>query len=166
MPDSEAQILKLRATRQLGAKRLCNERLRLQEIVLSPPTVQKILNRHRQGRLIARPTWRKQPKRYNRPVPGDRVQVDVCKIAPGLYHYAAVDDCSRYRVLGVYTHRTAASTLRFFERVIEEMPFPVQHTQTDRGREFFAIKVQTWLQQYCIKFRSIKPRFPAPQWQD
>lgn len=86
-------------------------------------TKQKVLNRHHQDRLIARPTWHKQPKRYNRPVPGDRVQVDVCKIAPGVYHYAAVDDCSRYRVLGVYTRRTAANTVRFFERIVEEMPF-------------------------------------------
>jgi transposase InsO family protein len=159
-PDIEAQILKLRATRKLGAKRLCNQLLSLQDISLSPPTVQKVFNRHHQGKLIARPTWRKQPQCYNRPVPEDRVQVDVCKTAPDLYHYASVDDCSRYCVLGVYSRRTAVNTMLFLERVIEELPFPVQRIQTDRGREFFAIKVQTWLQQYCIKFRPIKPRSP------
>ena len=37
--------------------------------------------------------------------------MDTCKIAPGLYQYTAVDDCTRYRVLRLYTRRTAANTL-------------------------------------------------------
>ena len=155
--EIESLILVLRKKRKLGAKRISNELLRLHAISLSPPTVQKVLNRNQQERLESRPKWRKQPKRYNRPVPGDRVQIDVCKIAPNLYHYNAVDDCSRYRVLGLYSHRTAANTLLFLERVIEEMPFPIQRIQTDRGREFFALKVQHWQRQHCIKFRPIKP---------
>ncbi len=159
-PDIETHILKLRLQRKLGAKRLSNELLRLHNISLSPPTIQKILNRNHRGRLASRPKWRKQPKRYSRPVPGDRVQIDVCKIAPGLYHYAAVDDCSRYRVLGIYPRKTAANTVLFLERVIEELPFPIQRIQTDRGREFFALKVQKWMQHHCIKFRPIKPRSP------
>ena len=90
----------------------------------------------------------------------EAVQMDVCKIGPGMYHYAAIDDCSRYKVLGLYPRRTAVNTIHFLERVVEEMPFPIQRLQTDRGREFFAFKVQTWLQEYCIKFRPIKPRSP------
>ncbi len=88
------------------------------------------------------------------------MQIDVCKVAPGIYHYAAIDDCSRYKVLGIYPRRTAANTIKFLERVVEEMPFPIQRIQTDRGREFFAYKVQEWMQQYCIKFRLIKPYSP------
>jgi transposase InsO family protein len=86
--------------------------------------------------------------------------MDVCKIAPGLYQYTAIDDCSRYRVLGLYPRRTAANTLDFLERVIEEMPFAIQRIQTDRGREFFAYKVQERLLEWAIKFRPIKPRSP------
>ena len=56
-------------------------------------------------------------------MPGDRVQIDVCKIVPAIYQYTAIDDCSRYKVLGVYPRRTAANTLDFLERLIEEMPF-------------------------------------------
>jgi hypothetical protein len=41
-------------------------------------------------------------------------------------------------VLAIYPRRTAANSLLFLERVLEEMPFPVQAIQTDRGREFFA----------------------------
>ena len=55
---------------------------------------------------------------------------------------------------------TAANTILFLERVVEEMPFPIQRIQTDRGREFFAYKVQGWLREYSIKFRPIKPRSP------
>jgi len=46
------------------------------------------------------------------------------------------------------------------ERLLEEMPFPVQRVQTDRGREFFAVVVQQWLMDHCIKFRPNKPASP------
>jgi hypothetical protein len=35
---------------------------------------------------------RKGARRYAKEVPGERVQMDTCKIAPGLYQYTAVDD--------------------------------------------------------------------------
>jgi len=67
--------------------------------------------------------------------------MDTMKVA-GLFQYTAIDDCSRFRVLGLYQRRTAENTLLFLDRVIEEMPFLIQCVQTDRGTEFFAIKVQ------------------------
>ena len=63
-------------------------------------------------------------------------------------------------MLGLYPRRTAANTLTFLEQVLEEMPFPVQRIQTDRGQEFFAYKVQEQLQAWRIKFRPIRPRSP------
>jgi hypothetical protein len=39
--------------------------------------------------------------------------MDVCKIRPGVYQYTAIDDCSRYKVLGVYSRTTGANTLDF-----------------------------------------------------
>jgi len=77
-----------------------------------------------------------------------------------LYQYTAVDDCARYRVLGLYKRRTAANTIRFIDKLIEEMPFPIQRIQIDRGNEFFAIKVQEYLMKFSIKFRLIKPGSP------
>lgn len=44
--------------------------------------------------------------------------------------------------------------------VIEQMPFPIQRIQTDRGLEFFAYSVQERLMEYGIKFRPVKPRSP------
>jgi transposase InsO family protein len=86
--------------------------------------------------------------------------MDTVKIAPDLYQYTAVDDCTRYKVLALFSKRTAANTLMFLEKVIEEIPFPIQRIQTDRGREFFAYKVQERLIEYGIKFRPIKPGAP------
>jgi transposase InsO family protein len=60
----------------------------------------------------------------------------------------------------IYPSRTAANTILFLEKVVEEMRFPVQSIQTDRGGEFFAYKVQEWLMEYCIKFRPIRPGQP------
>ena len=90
--------------------------------------------RHEASQLPPRRWRRKAPTRYSRPIPGDRVQVDVCKIGPGLDHYAAIADCTRYRVMGLDPRRAGTHTIAFLERVIEEMPFAIQRIQTDRGR--------------------------------
>lgn len=132
---------------------------RLHEIQLSTATIHKVLRRHN-VKPLKRFKRKQRYKRYERPVPGDRVQMDVFKVKPGLYQYTSVDDCTRYRVLGLYPRRTAANTLRFLDKVVEETPFPIQRVQTDRGREFFAIKVQQRLMDWGIKFRPIKPGAP------
>ena len=103
---------------------------------------------------------RKGSTRYAKHIPGERVQMDTCKIAPGAYQYTAIDDCTRVRMLAIYPRRTAANSLLFLERVMEEMPFPVQAIQTDRGREFFAYCFQEQLMEYGIKFRPIRPASP------
>lgn len=159
-PAEEALILAIRRERKLGVKRLRIELIREHALKLALDTIHKVLVRHGERYLKRRPLRRKGTKRYNRPVPGDRVQVDVCKIGPGLYQYTAIDDCSRFQVLGLYPRRTAANTLAFLEQVLEEMPFAVQRVQTDRGQEFFAYKVQEQLQAWRIKFRPIRPRSP------
>ena len=109
---------------------------------------------------LKRPRRPEKPKRYSRPIPGERVQLDTMKIRAGVYQYTAVDDCSRFRVIGLYPRRASACTLSFLERVVEEMPFPIQRIQTDRGTEFFAERVQDWLKANFIKFRPIAPRSP------
>src|SRR5215204_5992183 len=139
-----------------GRKRLRIELIRNHDLRLSLDTLHKVLVRHGLNRLPHRPKLKhKGTRRYSRPVPGDRVQLDTCKIAPGLYQYTAIDDCSRWQVLGVYPNRSAVTTLDFLERV--GMPFPVQRIQTDRGGEFFAYEVQSRLRDWRIKFRPNRP---------
>ena len=149
----------MRRQRNLGARRIQSEFLWEDDVRLSLATIHKTLANANVGPL-KRPPRRKHCTRYERPVPGDRVQMDTCKIGPGLYQYTAVDDCTRCRVLRVYSRRTAANTLDFLDAVIEEMGFPIQRIQTDRGSEFFAHKVQERLMEYGIKFRPIRPASP------
>ena len=156
----EALIVNLRRERRLGVKRIRNELKRLHEVGLSAATVHKVLARHALNVLPFRKRGRHKPKRYNRPVPGDRVQMDTCKIRPGLYQFAAIDDCSRFLVAGVARRRSANATLGFLDQVLEEMPFSIQRFQTDRGTEFFAEKVQRRLMDEAIRFRPIPPRSP------
>jgi transposase len=92
----QAAILDLRRARRLGAKRLRNELQRLHGVRLSAATVHKVLVQHGLSVLPTRKRSRHRPKRYNRPVPGDRVQMDTCKIRPSLYQFTAIDDCSRF----------------------------------------------------------------------
>jgi hypothetical protein len=136
----ERLILQLRRERGLGLKRLRIELIRNHEheLRLSLDTLHKVLVRHGLNRLGRPRPKREGTKRYGRPVPGDRVQTDTCEIAPGLYQYAAIDDCSRWQVLAPYPDRSAASTLDFLGRVRAGMPFPVQRVRTDRGGELFA----------------------------
>jgi len=155
----ENLILTYRSARNLGARRIQSELRRLNHISLSLATIHKVLHRNK-VKPIKKLRKKKDFIRYERPIPGDRVQMDTCKIAPGIYQYTSVNDCTRYRVLRIYCRRTASNTLDFLEAVIEEMPFPIQRFQTDRGTEFFAVKVQEKFKQYGIKFRPNKPASP------
>jgi len=152
-------ILELRRTKKIGARRIQIELGFTRDFWLSRTIIQRALDRA-DVEPLKRPRRPAKTNRYSRPVPGDRVQLDTMKIGPGLYQYTAVDDCSRFRVLGLYPRRAAKYTLVFLERVIEEMPFPIQRVQTDRGTEFFAERVQKFLKENFIKFRPIAPRSP------
>jgi len=154
----KAAILKLRSD-GFGARRIQKELRLYQEISFSLSTIHRVLTAAGTP-LLVRPRRRSAVIRYSRPIRGDRVQMDTMKVSAGVYQYTAIDDCSRFRVLGVYRRRDAASTLKFLERVIKEMPFAIQRIQTDRGLEFFAQSVQERLAQECIKFRPIAPRSP------
>lgn len=152
-------ILDLRETRNLGARRTQTELIRLHDISLSLATIHKVLiSQH--ARPVKKLRRKKIFKRYSRPIPGDRIQMDTCKIGPRIYQYTAIDDCSRWRVLGLYKRRTAHNTLHFLDLVMEQFPFPIQRIQTDRGLKFFAEKVQKKLMRLRIKFRPNKPGAP------
>lgn len=152
-------ILDMRRSRNLGARRLQTELMRLHEKHLSTATIHKILATASVKPIVIY-RCKKDFQRYECAIPGDRVQMDTCKIAPGIYQYTAIDDCTRYRVPRCYSRCTAANTVNFIDCVVEEMPFPIQRIQTDRGREFFAEKVQQMLMMYGIKFRPNKPASP------
>ncbi len=157
--EQEQWILDLRKDRNWGARCIQNDLKRIHGFNVSLAPIHKVLTQH-QAKPLIRLRRGLHPKRYNRPTPGDRVQMDTRKIPPGLYQYTAIDDCTRDQVLALFPRRNAESILEFLEKGIAERPFPVQRIQTDRGGEFFAQKVRKRLIDYHIKFRPAKPASP------
>ena len=134
--QDRSTILQLRGEGN-GARPIQTELRLFGQTEFALATIHKVLTAANVKPLVK--PWRSRvPHRYSRPIPGDRVHTDTMKIAPGVYQYTAVDDCSRFRVLGVHPRRNARNTLLFLDRVTEEMPFPIQRIQTDRRTEFFA----------------------------
>ena len=122
----EEAIVKLRTQRKLDARRLQNELIRLHSIKLSLATIHKVLKSKKVAPLKRKLSGRKEIRRYQRNIPGKRVQTDVCKIAPGIYQYTAIDDCTRYKILAIYKKKTAENTLKSLEKILDEMPFAIQ----------------------------------------
>jgi transposase len=90
------QILSLRRDRNLGARRIQIELRLMHRVELSITRIQRVLSDERVPPL-RRPRRAHAPRRYARPTPGERVQLDTMKVAAAVYQYTAVDDCSRLR---------------------------------------------------------------------
>lgn len=89
--ETEQRILALREKRNLGVRRIQNELIRHYQQKLSLATIQKVLAQH-QVAPLKKIKREKKFKRYQKDVPGERVQtvrraMDTCKIAPGIYQY-------------------------------------------------------------------------------
>jgi len=105
--------------RRLGSRRIQNELKRVHDFDVSRTTIEKVL-RAMDVKPLSRPRRpRNGGTRYARLIPGERIHMDICKIASAVYQYTAIDDCTRIRVLAIYPRRTAANSLLFLERVIE-----------------------------------------------
>lgn len=80
----ESQIITLRKSRNLGAMRIQSELIRNEYIKLGLATIHKAPEKHDVVPIVI---YRRNPdfKRHSKLTPGDRVQMDTCKIAPGLY---------------------------------------------------------------------------------
>jgi transposase InsO family protein len=146
--------------RRLGPRRIQGELERHHQVHLSTATIYQVLKQDGYPLLKTNRRPRKGCKRYQKEIPGERVQMDVCKIAPQLYQFTAIDDCTRLKVLRLYSNKSAGSTLDFLTHVLSEFPFPIQRIQTDRGKEFMDYGVQERLIELHIKFRPTKPRSP------
>lgn len=153
-------IVELRTARKLGVRRIQSELIRHHAFKISLSTIHKVLHHMQLSKVDRKVPRRKGKKRYSRKIPGETVQMDVMKVAPKLYQYTAIDDCTRMKIVALYPRKSGKNSLVFLERVIEELPFPIQRIQTDRGREFFSYAFQELLMEYHIKFRPIKPRSP------
>lgn len=107
--SEHAHILRLRDEKK-GARRIQSELRLYEQKSYSLRTIHKVL-KTAEVKLLVKPKRHCAIKRYSRPIPGDRIQIDTMKVTPNLYQYTAIDDCSRFRVLGLYPRRDACSAV-------------------------------------------------------
>ena len=82
--DHERQWIAALRARGLGSRRIQSELKRSHDFDISRPTIEKVLKMCAPRPLLVRPAARKGLKRYANEIPGERIQMDTCKIAPGL----------------------------------------------------------------------------------
>jgi transposase len=140
-----SKILYLRQHYHFGAGRIAAYLQRFHQIAIAVSSVHRILTRHGMPRLPANQKHRphgKRWQRYEKPQPGHRLQLDVkfLERIPGtqkrLYQFAAIDDCTRIRVLKIYDACNQRTARLFIDEVLRRLPFRVHVVQTDNGAEF------------------------------
>jgi transposase InsO family protein len=141
------KIVYLRQSYHFGPHKIAMYLKRYHDVVISPSGVWRILKRLDMSRLPASQRYRRHVdrwKRYEKPLPGHRVQIDVKFIAPlpgsrrKHYQFTAIDDCTRIRVLRLYDRLNQRTAIQFVDYVLEKLPFKVEVIQTDNGTEFQA----------------------------
>ena len=144
-PEVVGKIVYLRQHYHFGPHKISMYLKRYHDVQISHSGVWRILKRLNMSRLPASQRYRRHVdrwKRYEKPLPGHRVQIDVKFIAPlqGVrkkhYQFTAIDDCTRIRVLRIYDRLNQQSAIRFLDFVLEKLPFKVEVIQTDHGAEF------------------------------
>ena len=134
------KVVYLRQTYHFGPHKIAMYLKRYHDITLSPSGIWRILKRLDMSRLPSSGRYRRQKerwKRYEKPEPGHRVQIDVKFIAPlpgsrrKFYQFTAIDDCTRLRVLRIYERLNQKTAIQFLDYVLEKLPFRVERIQTD-----------------------------------
>lgn len=145
--DVVGKILYLRQNYHFGPGKISMYLKRYHDVAISQSGVWRILKRLDLNRLPASQRYKrldKRWKRYEKQLPGHRVQIDVKFIAPirgvtprrKYYQFTAIDDCTRLRVLRIYPRCDQKTAIQFVDYVLQRLPFPVQIIQTDNGAEF------------------------------
>jgi hypothetical protein len=141
---------------------------RYHAITLSQGTTWRILKRAGVSRLSSNMRYRRRQERYQRyekPLPGHQLQIDVTFLAPvagrprRYYQYTAIDDCTRVRVLKIYERNTQQTAMPFVDEVLARLPFTVECIQTDNGSEFGS-QFHWHLLDKGVRHRYIRPRRP------
>lgn len=165
----EEMIIHIRKTYHFGQKRIMWYLQRYHDIKISEGAIYYVLKRNGLNLLPKNQRKRsmKSFKRYEKRVPGHRIQIDVkfldFKNIHGKtikrYQYTAIDDATRARALKIYTRHTQKNAIDFVDYVLERFPFRIHTIQTDNGHEF-----QTHFHWHCedlgIRHVYIKPASP------
>jgi len=143
------------------------------EIKVARSTINHVLNKRRKAlKRTKREKLKSHRRRYELPIPGMRVQMDVKYVPEPVegfraYNYVAVDECTRMRYARAYLDLNPANTVDFLGRMKAFMPFDIETVQTDNGFEFTnrlnpsAMHVEHAMDQWCrengIRHRCIPP---------
>jgi transposase InsO family protein len=139
------KIVYLRERYHFGPWKIQMYLRRYHDIMVSTTGVYRILKRLHMNRLPnheGQKRCKERFRRYEKPVPGHRIQVDVKfleKIGEPnkkYYQFTAIDDCTRLRVLKVYDRNSQQNAMRFIDEAISRLPFRAEVIQTDNGSEF------------------------------
>jgi transposase InsO family protein len=139
------KIVYLRQHYHFGPHRISMYLKRYHDVTVSNSGIWRILKRLDMNRLPTSMRYKRHQdrwKRYEKPKPGQRVQLDVKFIAPiggsrkKHYQYTAIDDCTRIRVLRIYDRLNQKMAIHFIDYVLDKLPFRVELVQTDNGGEF------------------------------
>jgi len=167
-PAVVSKILYLRQQYHFGPGRIADYLKRFHRVTIARSSVHRILIKHDMRRLPANQKYqahRKRWKRYEKPKPGHRLQMDVkfLERIPGtrkrLYQFTAIDDCTRIRVLKVYDACNQRSAIQFLNEVRQRLPFRIHVIQTDNGAEFQS-QFHWHAEALDIKHVYIRPRTP------
>ena len=145
-PEVVTRIVYLRSHYHFGPHKIAMYLERYHDIKVSPSGIWRILNKLGMSRLPASQRYKRHKdryKRYEKQLPGQRVQVDVKFIQPigsprrkKHYQFTAIDDCTRIRVLRAYPRCDQKTAIQFLDYLLERLPFKVEVIQTDNGAEF------------------------------
>lgn len=163
-----AKIIYLRERYHFGPWKIQMYLKRYHDIAMSGPGIYRILKRlnmnrlpHNQGYKRFKKTYR----RYEKPLPGHRIQMDVKfleKIGDTrarYYQFTAIDDCTRLRVMKIYERNNQKNAIKFADYMLSRLPFRADVIQTDNGSEF-GPQFHWHLLDKGIRHVYIKPRRP------
>lgn len=166
--NKEIEILELRA--QGNGSRMIKAILDRKGRGHSTSTINHILNKRKKPIKVKNKKLNPHNRRYEMPIPGQRLQVDV-KYFPHkikgqkAYIYVAIDECTRWRYTKAYDTINGSLTVEFMKEVKKHAPFPIHCVQTDNGQEFTyrflhpnkEHPLDTWCEDEGIKHRCIPP---------
>jgi transposase InsO family protein len=164
-PELVALIEHARRVLEYGAPRVRVWLRRVHKRRVSLAAIQRTFVRLGLPRLPRRSKRRSRPRQltlFEKPMPGDSVQVDVKVVKIGgrkVFQYTALDDCTRFRVLRLYRRQNQWASLEFLGEVQRALPFPIRKLQSDNGPEF-PLAFSLTVQEAGIRYRYIKPRHP------
>lgn len=137
-PHIIARIREIRMAHNFCAKKI-QIRLKKESVIMSTRGIHKVLKREKLVRSKRRMT-RESIWRPKSTIPGELVEIDVALMkkykGKWVFQFTAIDCCTRWRFLKLYSEQHALNAAKFLDSLIEAAPFKIQGVKTDNGSIF------------------------------